>query len=424
VTRTAAVPAGRRLLGAVAAVAVLAATAGCGVFGGNDTNTLSARFDRAVGVYEQSDVRVLGVKIGSVTAIVPEGDSVRVDMEYDAEYQIPADAQAVVVAPSIVSDRYVQLTPAYTEGPVLADGSTLDLDRTDVPLELDEIYASLDSLNLALGPNGANKDGALSDLLAVSAENLDGNGELLGATLEDFSRMVETLSDERGNLFGTISNLQEFTTTIANSDNVVRAFNRDLADVADQLAGEREDLARAVRLLGIALGDVAVFVRENRESLTTNVTELAEVTRVLVDQKVALEEFLDTAPGALSNLQLAYNPASGTLDTRDNGPAQAEAMPLIVLCPILRESPNLLGPATDPLLGSGLGALFPDGDFREAANELADRCNELTRSGGGGFSGMSAESSPSAFPAPGEAPAPAVVAPTDLSLAGLLRGTR
>ena len=39
---------------------------------------------------------------------------------------------------------------------------------------------------------------------------------------------------------------------------------------------------------------------------------------MLVTQKTALEEFLDTSPTALSNLQLAYNPRSGTLDTRDN----------------------------------------------------------------------------------------------------------
>jgi phospholipid/cholesterol/gamma-HCH transport system substrate-binding protein len=419
VTRTARPPMGRRLLGLVAGGALLAATAGCGAFGGGEKTTLVAYFDRAVGVYEQSDVRVLGVKIGSVTEIVPEGDRVRVEMEYDAEYDVPADAQAVVVAPSIVSDRYVQLTPAYTSGPVLADGSVLDVDRTEVPLELDEVYASLDSLNVALGPNGANKDGALSDLLAVSAENLEGNGELLGATLEDFSLMVETLSDQRGELFGTIGNLQEFTTTIANSDDVVRAFNRDLADVADQLAGEREDLARAIRQLGIALGDVAVFVRENRESLTTNVTELAEVTRVLVDQKVALEEFLDTAPGALSNLQLAYNPGSGTLDTRDNGPAQAEGMPLLLLCPILQESPNAL----DPLIG-GL-----DLPLSEAAKSLADECRALTSpDGGGGDDGGGGGGLPiglpSGFPMAGASQAPALAPPSDSSLAGLLMGTR
>lgn len=408
----------RRWGGLVVLLVTALATAGCGVFGGDDVKTLTARFDRTVGLYEQSDVRILGVKVGQVTAVEPEGDSVRVEMEYDGKYDLPADAKAVVVAPSIVSDRYVQITPAYTGGAVLADGSTLDLDRTDVPLELDEVYESLDRLNLALGPQGANKNGALSDLLAVSADNLEGNGEVLGATLEDFSQAVETLSDNRDDLFGTISNLQDFTSTIARSDATVRAFNQDLADVADQLAGERQDLARAVQQLSVALGDVAVFVRENRESLSTNVAELAEVTKVLVNQKVALEEFLDTAPGALSNLQLAYNPSSGTLDTRDNGPAQIEGMPLTVLCPLLQEAPNGIEPLID-----GLPL-----DLRAPATELAARCRAFTSGGGATASSASSSGAPpalTALPVPGGATAaPAVAPPSDRTLAGLLLGTR
>ena len=412
-TRLVRAPRARRLLALVAGLAAVAATAGCGVFGGDDVKTLTARFDRTVGLYVNSDVRVLGVAIGRVTAVEPEGDAVRVDMEYDAKYEIPADAEAVVVAPSIVSDRYVQLTPAYTGGPVLADGSVLENDRTDVPLELDEIYASLDELNLALGPQGANKDGALSDLLSVSADNLDGNGERLGDTLEDFSMMIETLAEGRDDLFGTINNLQQFTTTVANSDATVRAFNADLAAVADQLAGEREDLARAVRQLSIALGDVAVFVRENRESLATNVEGLADVTGALIEDRAALEEFIDTAPGALSNLQLAYNPSTGTLDTRDYGPSKAEREPLLFVCPLLQESGGVLREGLLPVLGPTVG---------DQLLELSERCDELSQNVRIP-SGSDGASAPSAFPM-AEPGAAAVPAPTDLSLAGLLMGTR
>jgi len=407
----------RRLLGAVAGLSVLAATAGCG-FGGSEPKTLTAYFDRAVGVYEQSDVRILGVRIGQVTDITPDGDKVRVDMEYDAKYDLPADAKAVVVAPSIVSDRYVQITPAYEGGAVLASGSSLDVDRTQVPLELDEIYANLDELNRALGPQGANKDGALADLLAVSADNLEGNGEMLGATLEDFSQFVETLAENRDDLFGTIANLQDFTTTIASSDTTVRAFNRDLAVVADQLAGEREDLARAVQQLSVALGDVAVFVRENRESLGTNVESLAQTTQVIVDQQVALEEFLDTAPTALSNLQLAYNPSTGTLDTRDNGVSNEEDMllnelPLAVLCEAASQAGGELGPLLPPELQAG---------FEQVVSQCPTGSAAPASSSSSGGQQRTA-TAPSALPVPGPA-LPAAAPPADTSLAGLLLGAR
>ena len=323
----------RRALAATTSVAMLLGLSGCGIFGGGDTKHFSADFDRAIGVYVHSDVRVLGVKIGEVTKITPRGTKVHLDMTHDASYKIPKDAQAVLLAPSIVSDRYVQMTPAYSGGDTLPDRINLGLDRTTQPVELDEIYKNLDALNVALGPDGANRAGALSDLLKVSAANLKGNGGSLNATLTGVSQAVKTLADSRSNLFSTISNLQNFTTTIAGNDATVRTFNTRLAQVAAQLNGERGDLALAVKQLASALAEVASFVKENKDNLTTNVTDLASVTKVLVHQKRALREFLDTAPTALSNLQLAYNSKSGTLDTRDNSGSQGGAAG--VLCNLL-----------------------------------------------------------------------------------------
>ena len=353
-----------RVLAAVAGLAVLGGATGCGLGGGSGQKHLTAHFARTVGLYKHSDVRILGVRVGEVTSIKPVGTTVRVEMTYDGKYKLPADARAVVVSPSIVSDRYVQITPVWKGGPALPASFDMPPDRTAVPVELDQIYSALDQLNQDIGPNGANKSGALADLLHVSAQNLKGNGQLLNTTLGDLSQAVATLSTSREDLFATVDNLQDFTTTLATSDRTVRQFNTDLADVAAQLSGERQDLATAIRELSVALGEVASFVRDNKAGLTSNVKDLASVTGVLVKQKRALEEFLDNSAVALSNLQLAYNPKSGTLDTRDNGGSQAT--PQGVLCSILgaagQKCPAPLAGAAptvygyDPTLGGILGS--------------------------------------------------------------------
>ena len=296
------------------------------------TTRARAEFVRAVGLYPGSDVRILGVKVGKVTKVTPHGDRVVVDLEYDDRYSVPADAKAVVVSPSVVSDRYVQLTPVYTKGPRLADGARIGLADTAVPVELDRIFSSLNDLDVALGPEGANKTGALSRLLAVGADNLDGEGGKLNHTLTDLSRAIGTLSDGRGDLFSTVRNLQVFTTALAQNDQQVRSFNQNLASVADQLAGERQELSAALRNLAVALGEVAGFVRDNRKNLSANIQGLADVTRVLVTQRDAIAETLEAGPVALSNLQLAYNPRSGTLDTRNNAQAPDFGQ---VLCSVL-----------------------------------------------------------------------------------------
>ena len=217
-------------------VALLAAAAVV-MFQGEERKTLTAHFPRTVSIYEGSDVRVLGVPVGTVDTVTPSGTDVVVTMSYDAETEIPADAEAVIIAPSIVGDRFVQLTPVYEEGEVLADGATLTEDQTAVPLELDQIYSSMDELTVALGPTGANRNGALSDLLETTAENFGGQGEQFHQTIQDFSKFTQTLDRNKEELFGSAAALEGFISTLAENDQTVRQFNQSLGDVADHARG-------------------------------------------------------------------------------------------------------------------------------------------------------------------------------------------
>jgi virulence factor Mce-like protein len=337
---------------ALAASVVLLAALGWTILRPAGQYRVTAWFAETVGLYPGSDVRVLGIPIGSITDVVPLGDRVRVEMTIDDDYDVPADADAVVLAPSLVSDRYVQFAPVYDGGPTMQDGDQVPLERTAIPVELDAVYGALDELSAALGPSGANEDGALSDLIDTGAANLGGNGEALNRTLTGFSQAVETLAENRDDLFGSLDNLQTFTTALATIDAQVGQFNDNMAAVSELLASEREDLQAAVALLSDALADVAGFVRDNTTLLTTNVDRLADVTLVLVQQRAKLAEVLDVAPAALSNLARAYNPDFGTLDTRDNGLGSMNAE--VVVCGALAQlgrvdlQADLPGRITDP----------------------------------------------------------------------------
>ena len=241
-------------------ILALVVAAGFAMFSTEKSKKLTAHFPRTISIYEGSAVKVLGVQVGAVDKVTPSGTDVVVEMHYDDDIEVPADAQAVIVSPSIVGDRYIQLTPVYESGPKLADGAVLEDQDTGVPLELDQIYSSLDELNVALGPNGANKNGALSDLLATTAENFGGQGAQFHQTIEDFSTLSQTLDDNKEALFGSARELEGFISTLATNDTTVRQFNQSLSDVSDMLSGEKEELAAALHNLSIGLGDVATFV--------------------------------------------------------------------------------------------------------------------------------------------------------------------
>ncbi len=303
----------------VACVAALLLTAGIYLVLRDTGGTkISAYFGKTVGLYAGSSVRVLGVAVGEVTAVTPQGQAVRVDMKVNDDVPIPKDVGAVVVSPSLVSDRYVQLTPAYDSGPTLASGTVLARDKTATPVELDDLYASLDKLSTALGPNGANKNGAFSDLLDTAAANLKGNGKDLNSTVSRLAELAGTLDDSKDDLFSTVKNLNSFTSALSQSDSQLNEFYQRLADVSGFLADDSHDVGAALESLSTSLQDVKQFVADNKNGLSSNVAKLASLTKVLVDQRAALAEVLDIAPTGATNFINTYDAASGTIAVRDN----------------------------------------------------------------------------------------------------------
>jgi phospholipid/cholesterol/gamma-HCH transport system substrate-binding protein len=282
----------------------------------SETKTVTAHFPRAVSVYDGTEVRILGVRVGEVTAVIPEGNSVRVEMEYDAKYDVPADAQAVIVTPTLVADRFVQLTPVYEGGATLADGADIALPDTGVPVELDRIYSGLQTLTQALGPNGVNADGTLDHFLKTARNAFEGQGEQGNEMLRELSAAVETFGDGAGPLFETVTSLAEFTTKLADNDKVVRAFMRDLSGVSETLAAESNELQEAVAAVADAVGSVEGFVRDNRDALVKNVRSLTTVMSAIEAEKENLDKALRIAPLAMSNLKMSFDPYSGSQNSR------------------------------------------------------------------------------------------------------------
>ena len=304
-----------RLLAAVVAALLLTAT--FFVFtGGGSSRTLTAHFSRAVAIYKGSEVRLMGVRIGSVDAVVPEGDSVRIEMHYDSHYRLPADAKAMIVTPTLVADRFVQISPAYTRGAVMENGADIPLDKTASPVEIDRIYRSLDQLSTALGPNGANKTGALSDLVSAGANALRGQGALANQTINNLAGAAEVFGNNSGALFSSVRQLAQLTAVLSANDQFVNQFMGNLAGVSAQLAGERNDLQAALAALARAVGTVRSFVHDNKGAVESELKDLAVVLGAVAKEKDALGTALQLGPLGLGNLTTAFDVKTGSIGAR------------------------------------------------------------------------------------------------------------
>ena len=225
----------------------------------------------------------------------------------------------MVVAPSVVSDRYVQLTDLSRGGPRLADGAVIPESRTATPVELDELYASLDTLVTALGPDGANNEGALSELLDTGAANL--------------RRQRQGVQRHRAQL------RQGRADAVRLGRRPVR-HGRRAAELhhharRQRRAGARREhparpgVAHAGRRPRRAVAPRCARSRArsptSRASSRTTAppsspmwTSWRATTQLLVDNRASVAEALDVAPLAVTNVVNAFDPASQTLQGRAN----------------------------------------------------------------------------------------------------------
>lgn len=281
-----------------------------------DTRMLTAEFPQAVSIFKGSDVEIMGVPVGKVDKLTPKGDHVEVVMHYDAKYKLPADVKAAIVTPTLVSDRFVQLAPAYTGGKVMADGGSIPASRTAVPVEMDRIYQSLGELTTALGPDGANKHGSLSAALHSSATALKGNGKIGNQAIANMSEAAAVLGGNSKQLFQTLDQLSGITTTLARNDQAMNAFLSDLSTVSQQLSGESDDLKRALAAIAQAVQVTRDFVKDNKDQLVSDVKELNTTVGILAKEKETLGTVLDLAPLGIGNLAETFDSKSGTVGFR------------------------------------------------------------------------------------------------------------
>lgn len=280
---------------------------------GSSAHRATAYFTNTTGLYEGDEVRILGVPVGTVDRITPDGPQIRVEFEYDSDQPVPADAKAAIVAPTLVTSRYVQLAPRYDGGPVLADGAVIPIERTAVPVEWDEVKDQLSRVTRDLGPTAADRDGPLARALRVGADTLRGQGANLNDTVAQLAGAVSTLSNGSDDIFGTVRNLEVFTSALSTSDRQIVEFGQRLESVSGTLARNRQQLGTAVTDLRDTVRTVRKFVEDNRGRLGTSVDRLDQVTAMVAARQDDLAKVLHSAPTPLVNLYNAYDPSTASL---------------------------------------------------------------------------------------------------------------
>ncbi len=296
------------LTGGVVAVVVGGIVAAV-VTTGTPEMTFTARFSTAPGLYPGNYVDVLGMPVGKVLTVTPGPTYVTVSLQVPQSVSIPANAQALIMAPEIVNVRYVQLS-AYQGGPRLADHAVIPQSRTSVPISVDGIIDSLDNLAKALGPNGVNAHGALSAFVASSAKAFGNNGAALHSTLTSLGSALGALSSHSPDLTALFDNLGNLSKVASQYTTTYQGFANNLAAVSTELSSDDADIGSALSNLQKALGALAQFATTNASALGKSVGNLDRFTGAIATDQHQLAEVYDDLPKALNNITQAYDPSA------------------------------------------------------------------------------------------------------------------
>lgn len=268
-------------------------------------------FDNSNGIYVGDDVRILGVPVGRITSIEPEPERVKISFWYDDRYDVPADANAAILSPALVTSRAIQLTPVYTGGPVMGDNTVIPEERTVVPVEWDQVRGQLERLSETLQPTEPGGVSPLGSVINTTADNLRGQGASIRETVVKLSQAFSALGDHSTDIFSTIKNLAILVSALQDSTDLMRQLNQNLASVTGLLANGPDEVASAIRDLNAVVPEVQAFVAENRDALGTTSEKLAGVTTALNESLDDVEQFLHSAPNTFQNYVNIWQPAQG-----------------------------------------------------------------------------------------------------------------
>jgi phospholipid/cholesterol/gamma-HCH transport system substrate-binding protein len=303
-------------------VAALLVAGGIGLLAArddNDTYTVTAYFEKTIGMFENSDVTILGVAVGNVTQIKPEGDRVKVVMELPTKHKVPQDAFAQIVPISVISDRYIQLHPVYESGPYLRDGAVLDLDRTQIPAELDDVFRQLKKLLEAIEPGKEGEPGALGELIVQLNETLKDREQDLKGTLINTSALTGSLADANDDLSGLLVNLDSLFDQLVTRAGSLGTLNRNFAIVMTALAESEDDLEGTLKNLANLTEEVGDLVRDNGDRLGRDLALAARITSAILKNRNSVEESLTWLPVVGEGLRNAHHgPPVKASDVRDN----------------------------------------------------------------------------------------------------------
>ncbi|UQE75930.1 MCE family protein [Gordonia sp. PP30] len=299
---------GGRILLALLLIAALTVGGWYALIRRPDVRTVHADFAFVNGLFAGSRVTVLGVPVGRVDKLEPRGDHVHVSMTVDGNVALPADVGAFVLNPSVISERHLELGPAYRGGPRFPDGGTIPLTRAHSPIGFDQLLSSLGTLTEILDPGDGPGTADLGSLIGTTAAAWEGKGPDLHRALDQLAAASGIVGARGEDLEGLITGLDRLMTAFSAKQVSLDGLIRSMGELSRQWNAADQDVSVPIADLKTVFDQISDFVLQHGNDVGTVAENLEALGKVLVANRAGLAEFMDLAPLMMQNLSSTIGP--------------------------------------------------------------------------------------------------------------------
>lgn len=277
------------------ATAVLAVLIGNMTF--QSSRTYSAVFSDATGLVNGDDIRIAGVRVGSVKNIqIYDTDQAKVTFTVATDATVTRSSQAIIKYRNLVGQRYISINQGVGDTSMLPASSTIPITRTQPALDLTSLFNGFQPLFTALTPSDVNQ------LSYEIIQVFQGEGGNIQGLLQDTASLTNTLADRDQVVGSLIDNLNAVLVTIGNRDGQLNNLITQLQNFIGGLKDDRNALLDPLNSISNLTDQTASLTSGLRPSFVKDVQQLRRVATNLNKGRRDIDSALQILPIKLTKI--------------------------------------------------------------------------------------------------------------------------
>jgi phospholipid/cholesterol/gamma-HCH transport system substrate-binding protein len=260
-------------------------------------STYKAVFTDATGVLKGDDVRVAGVKVGSVKDVeVHDRTRALVTFSVDDSTQVTQATHATIKYRNLVGQRYIALTQEVGNAQALGDDATIPLSRTAPALDLTVLFNGFKPLFEALSPTDINQ------LSYEIVQVFQGEGGTLESLLGHTASVTSTLAARDQVISQLIDNLNQVLDHLGDRDQQLNQLITTFRTFVKGLKDDRQAILGSLDQISDLSVETAGLVKDVRSPLVSDIKELRRLTSNVQANRGELDRALQVLPIKLEKI--------------------------------------------------------------------------------------------------------------------------